>query len=313
MEDPPAPRPSRPGPEARREPANGEEDGVLLLQGSRIHRLVENAREVTDHPMLAAVARVGLVAYGVLHLLIGWLTVQLARGSSRTDADQTGALQTVAGTPGGTVLLWLIGLGLLGLALWQGGEVLLWWRGLLDRRHVVRTAFVCAKCLAKAAVYAVLGVTALLFALGLQYEADERFRELTGETLEVPGGAALVLAVAAGVVAVGLYTLVRGLTGGFMKDIDLPAAPDRWEPLIEAVGRVGHIAKGVAFGLVGVLLWRAAVTADVSTATGLDGAMTAIASVGAGPWLLGAVAAGFGAFGVYALARARYPDRDPSS
>ena len=125
--------------------------------------------------------------------------------------------------------------------------------------------------------------------------------------------AVLVLAVAAGVVVVGAYTLVRGLTGGFMKDIDLPAAPDRWEPVIEAIGRVGYVAKGVAFGLVGVLLWRAATSADVSTATGLDGAMTAIASVGAGPWLLGAVAAGFSAFGVYALARARYPDRDPSS
>lgn len=279
----------------------------------RVHRLVEQAREVTDHPVLQAVARVGLVAYGVLHLLIGWLAVQLARGIDRTDADQTGALQAVAATPGGTVLLVLIGLGMLALALWQAGEVLLWWRGLLDPRHRLRTAFVCTKCLAKAAVYGVLGVTGLLFALGLEYEADERLRDLTDETLEVPGGALLVYAVAAGVVAVGLYTLVRGLTGGFMKDIDLPAAPDRWEPVIEAVGRVGYVAKGIAFGLVGVLLWRAATTADVSTATGLDGAMTAIASVTAGPWLLGAVAAGFAAFGVYALARARYPDRDPSS
>jgi hypothetical protein len=279
----------------------------------RVHRLVGHAREVTDHPVLEAVARVGLVAYGLLHLLIGWLAVQLARGSDRTDADQTGALQTVAGTPGGTALLWLIGLGLFSLALWQAGEVLLWWHGLLEREHRWRTAFVCAKCLAKAAVYAVLGATALLFALGLEYEADERLRELTGEALEVPGGAAMVVAVAAGVVAVGLYTLARGVTGGFMKDIDLPAAPDRWEPVIEAVGRVGYVAKGIAFGLVGVLLWRAATTADVSTATGLDGAMAAIGSVGAGPWPLGAVAAGFAAFGVYALARARYPDRDPSS
>ncbi|MDP9430371.1 MAG: DUF1206 domain-containing protein [Actinomycetota bacterium] len=279
----------------------------------RVHRLVEHARGVTDHPVLAAVARVGLVAYGVLHLLIGWLTVQLARGSTRTDADQTGALQTVAGTPGGSVLLWLIGAGMLALALWQAGEVLLWWRGLLEPQHRLRTAFVCTKCLAKAAVYAVLGATALLFALGLEYEADERLRELTGETLELPGGTALVLAVAVGVVAVGAYTLVRGFTGGFMKDIDLPAAPDRWEPVIEAIGRVGYVAKGLAFGLVGVLLWQAARTADVSAATGLDGAMTVLASAGAGPWLLGAVAAGFAAFGVYALARARYPDRDPSS
>ncbi|MGY1603875.1 DUF1206 domain-containing protein [Geodermatophilus sp. SYSU D00815] len=279
----------------------------------RVHRIVERARQVTDHPVLEAVARVGLVAYGAVHLLIGWLALRLAFGSTRADADQTGALQTVASSPGGLVLLWGIGLGMVALALWQAGEVLLWWRGLLDRALRGRTAFVCAKCLAKAGVYAVLGVTALLFAVGVEYEADERLRELTDETLDVPGGAAVVLAVAVLVVAVGLYTFVRGLTGGFMKDIDLPAAPDPLEPWIETIGRVGYVAKGIAFGLVGVLLWQAATSADVSTATGLDGAMTVIAGVRGGPWLLSGVAAGFAAFGVYALARARYPDRDPSS
>jgi hypothetical protein len=280
----------------------------------RVHGAVGRAREVTDHPVLTHVARVGLIAYGAMHLLIGWLAAQLAWGARGADADQTGALQTVADGPGGAVLLWTIGLGMLALALWQAGEVLLWWHGLLDREHRRKTALVCVRCLAKALVYAVLGVTALLFAVGLEYEADERLRELTDDVLGIPGGALLVGAVAVGVVAVGLYTLFRGLTGGFMKDIDLPAAPDRWEPLIEGIGRVGYVAKGIAFGLVGVLLWRAATSADVSTATGLEGAMTAIAGVAAaGPWLLTGIAAGFAAFGVYALARARYPDRDPSS
>jgi hypothetical protein len=279
----------------------------------RVHGVVDRARGVTDHPILEFVARVGLIAYGVMHLLIAYLALRLAWGLGGSDADQTGALETVADGPAGPTLLWAIGLGMLSLALWQAGEVLLWWHGLLDREHRLRTAVVITKCLAKALVYAVLGVTALLFAVGLEYEADERLQDLTDETLEIPGGTALVVTVAAGIIAVGLYTLVRGITGGFMRDIDLPAAPDRWEPLIEHVGRVGYVAKGIAFGLVGLLLWRAGMSADVSTATGLDGAMTAIASVAAGPWLLTAVAAGFGAFGVYALARARYPDRDPSS
>jgi hypothetical protein len=279
----------------------------------RMHGAVERAREVTDHPVLTQVARVGLVAYGVMHLLIAYLALRLAWGSDVGDADQTGALQAVADGPGGRTLLWTIGLGMLALALWQAGEVLLWWRGLLDPAHRTRTAVVIVKCLAKALVYGVLGATALLFAIGLEYEADERLQDLTDETLDVPGGTVLIAVVAAGVVAVGLYTLIRGLTGGFMRDIDLPAAPDNWEPLIEGIGRVGYVAKGIAFGLVGVLLWQAAVSADVSTATGLDGAMTAIAGMSAGPWLLTAVALGFAAFGVYALARARYPDRDPSS
>jgi hypothetical protein len=273
----------------------------------------QGLRAVTDHPVLTHVARVGLIAYGVMHLLIGYLAIRLAWGLRGADADQTGALQTVADGPAGAVLLWTIGLGMLALALWQAGEVLLWWHGLLDPAHRRRTALVCAKCLAKAVVYAVLGITALLFAVGLEYEADERLRDLTGEALEIPGGAVLIATVAVGVVAVGLYTLLRGVTGGFMKDIDLPAAPDRWEPVIEGIGRVGYVAKGIAVAVVGVLLWQAAQSTDVSSATGLDGALTAIADVTAGSWLLTAVGIGFAAFGVYALARARYPDRDPSS
>ncbi len=294
-------------------PASSPGGGPVRTRFGRVHAAVGQAREVTDHPVLTHLARVGLVAYGAVHLLIAFLAARMALGLRGADADQTGALLTVGQGPGGRVLLWAIGLGLISLGIWQAGEILLWWHGLLDARHRRRTAVVCAKCLAKGGVYGFFGITALLFALGLEYEADERLQELTEETLLIPGGAALVGTVAAGVVAVGLYTLVRGLTGGFMKDIDLPAAPDRWEPVIEGIGRIGYVAKGIAFGLAGVLLWRAAVSSDVSDATGLDGAMTAIAGVAAGPWLLAGVAAGFAAFGVYALARARYPDRDPSS
>jgi hypothetical protein len=281
----------------------------------RVHDAVSRAREVTDHPVLEHLARVGLVAYGVLHVLIGWLASRIAWSAHRRseDADQTGALQTVAGSPGGRVLLWVIGLGLLALALWQAGEVLRWWPGLLDRRRRVRAGLVSVKCAAKGLVYGVLGGTALFFAVGAEYDAAARFRALTDDALEIPGGSALVVVVGVGVAAVGLYTLVRGITGGFMKDVDLAAAPDRWEPLIERVGSVGYVAKGIAFAVSGVLLVYAAATQDVSTATGLDGAMNVIAAAPTGRWLLTAVAVGFAAFGLYALARARYPDRDPAT
>ena len=281
----------------------------------RVHDAVARAREVTDHPVLEHLARVGLVAYGVLHVLIGWLALRIAwfEHPRTEDADQTGALQTVAGSPGGLVLLWVIGLGMLALALWQGGEVLRWWTGLLDPRRRLRAAVVCAKCAAKAVVYAVLGVTALFFALGAEYDAADRFRNLTDEALEIPGGSALIVVAGVGVAAVGLYTLVRGLTGGFMKDVDLDAAPDRWEPLIQRIGTAGYVAKGIAFAVSGGLLVYAAATEDVSTATGLDGAMNLIAAAPTGQWLLTAVAVGFAAFGLYALARARYPDRDPAT
>ncbi|MCU1606858.1 MAG: conserved rane protein of unknown function [Modestobacter sp.] len=286
----------------------------MSVLGQRVHDLLAQARAVTDHPVLTHLARVGLVAYGVLHVLIGWLAYRIAWFvHPRTeDADQTGALQTLGSTPGGRVLLWVVGLGLLALALWQAGELLRWWTGLLRPGYRLRAAYVCLKCAAKAVVYGVLGMTALFFAVGAEYDATQRFRQVTDNALEIPGGSVLVVATGIGVAAVGAYVVVRGLTGGFMKDIDLDAAPDPSEPMIERIGRVGYVGKGIAFTVSGGLLVHAGATRDVSTATGLDGAMNAIGAVPAGQWLLSAVAAGFVAFGVYALARARYPDRDPS-
>src|SRR3712207_1735200 len=88
--------------------------GSGVLQ--RVHSAVERARAFTDHPALTHLARVGLVAYGAMHLLIAFLAVRMALGLRGADADQTGALLTVAHGPGGRLLLWAIGLGKIGRA-----------------------------------------------------------------------------------------------------------------------------------------------------------------------------------------------------
>ena len=73
---------------------------------------------------LENLARVGLIAYGIVHLLIAWLALQLAWGGGGGSADQSGALSTLAESPVGGPLLWVLGIGLFALALWQAAEVL---------------------------------------------------------------------------------------------------------------------------------------------------------------------------------------------
>ena len=52
---------------------------------------------------------------------------------------------------------------------------------------------------------------------------------------------------------------------------------------------------------------RAAATFDPARATGLDGALRAVAAEPHGAWVLVVVAVGLAAFSVYCLARARHP------
>jgi hypothetical protein len=74
------------------------------------------------------------------------------------------------------------------------------------------------------------------------------------------------------------------------------------------IGSVGHVARGVVFGLIGVFVIKAAVDYKPKDAIGIDGALRKLVDAPYGPWLLGLVAAGLLAYGVYCAFDARYRD-----
>jgi len=59
-----------------------------------------------------------------MYVLIGILAIEIAFGNSGKEADQSGALRVLAGTPLGAVLLWLLVAGFIGMALWRLSEAL---------------------------------------------------------------------------------------------------------------------------------------------------------------------------------------------
>ena len=75
---------------------------------------------------------------------------------------------------------------------------------------------------------------------------------------------------------------------------------------LASLGTVGYLARMVVFVLVGIFLIRAAVDYNPDKAVGLDGALAKVDHASYGPLLLGVVAAGLIAFGVYSLADSRY-------
>ena len=80
----------------------------------------------------------------------------------------------------------------------------------------------------------------------------------------------------------------------------------RLEPAIAWLGQIGYIAKGIAFGIVGLLLFDAAVTHNPAKSRGLDAALRALIAQPLGKWLLIFVAIGFVAFGIYCFFQVRY-------
>ncbi|SDX75758.1 protein of unknown function [Modestobacter sp. DSM 44400] len=259
---------------------------------------------------LEALARVGLLAYGLVHLLVAWLSLQLAWGGGGGSADQSGAMATLAEKPFGQGLLWVLAIGLVALAVWQLAEVLRYRAQLGSSGNARKKAIPkIVKAVAKAAVFAFLAVTALRFASGSGKSSSGQQQQTVSGVLNWPGGRVLVAIAALVIIGIGVHHVRKAVKSSFLEEIDTAQASPGERRLIERLGQVGYLAKGVALALVGGLIGWAAITFDPAKASGLDGAMRTLLDAPFGRWLLTLVALGFAAFGVFCFFRARYPQR----
>ena len=263
----------------------------------------DKAEQVGDSKALEVLARVGLVAYGVVHFLVGWLALQIAWGLSRREsADTSGAMKTLADQPFGQVLLWLVAVGLAALALWQASAVIWGYRN-LEGAERVRKQITSG---AKAVVFAALGYSAAAAALGAGSSSSQSQQQATSGVLGWPGGRVIVIAAGLVIIGVGVAAIVKGVKKSFAEEIDTSPLSPTLRTAVARLGQVGYIAKGLALGVVGGLLSYATLTFDPQKAQGLDGAMQTILAQPFGRFLLTAVALGFAAFGLFAILQSRY-------
>ena len=257
------------------------------------------ARRASGSRLVRGVASSGYVASAVLRGMIGVLALLLAAHVDGAHPGAQGAFGAIRAVPGGVVLLGLVAAGNGALFLWlvvQGALVrhpkalerwrqrlVLWGRG---------------------AVYAVIGLTALRFALGARALGDADRRAAGRQLLEVPGGQLALGVAGAIVVVVGASMVWLGVSQRFVKTIRLPDEEgQRWSVL--ALGSVAYVAQGATILLVGGTLLFAAWTVDATRVGGLDAALAGFAGSAFGQVLLIAVGAGWILAGLYALVRAR--------
>ena len=256
----------------------------------------ETARRIENSDILEVLARVGLVSWGLTHLLIAWLALQIAWGKSAKEGDQAGALATILEKPLGKVLLVAVIIGLAALTIWQLLEAAVGHRAVSGGERVGERLSSAGRAIA----YGLLAWTAVTILLGSgKSKADEQ-QTLTARLLAAPGGRWLVGAAGLAILAIAVGLIWYGITDRFARH--LRRTPDyvRW------LGRIGYPAKGVAYGTVGVLVVAAAVTFDPAKSRGLDAALRTLAGQPYGRLLLTLVALGIGVFGLYGLAEARH-------
>jgi hypothetical protein len=266
------------------------------------------AREAEQSTPLRALARAGYAANGLVHILIGVIAIAVAWGGKGA-TDQSGALMAIAAVPFGFVLLWIVAVTLWALGAWQLLEGILMRADSDGAQDLVGKWGRRVGAWGQAVIFVALGLIAAAVALGAQVDTEQAAEDASQGLLSIPGGPILLVLVGLGIGIGGIAFIVMGLRRSFRDKIDIPEHGIGRG--IAGLGLVGFVAKGIALVIVGILLIVASFSSDADTAGGLDGALQALLALDLGPLLVAVVGAGFIAYGVFCLFRARFAHLSP--
>ena len=259
--------------------------------------------DASNSRALVIAARAGFAVSGLLHLLIGFVAIQLALGTAGKagPADQAGAVAQLASQPQGLLLLWAGFAACVALALWQTSNAVFDYGQLEVRKKVGKKLSAAGK----AVVFAVIALTFAASASGNSKNSGKTTSDFTVSIIKAPGGAVLLIAIGAAIAIAGLVFVVLGVKGSFKKELQLPPSGTA-RSVVTGLGVVGYITEGVALFLVGLLFIISTVNANPGESTGLDGGLRALREQPYGVYMLTAVGAGLICYGLYLVVKAKF-------
>ncbi|MET3932960.1 DUF1206 domain-containing protein [Arthrobacter sp. OAP107] len=267
---------------------------------STISEAADAAEAASNTKALDVVARSGFAVMALLHIIVGVIAIALAFGHPG-EAEPTGAIEQLAANPWGPALMWAGMVGCAGLSLWQLSEATLRARHLRRKERIgklISSGFL-------AIAYGSVGLSFGGFAVGLRGDSGESTRDVSAALLTNPFGGVILSALGLTVIGVGIYFVVKGFRRGFKEEL-FHFDGTRRGKLIDSLGVTGHVAKGIALFLAGLLFAIAAAKHTPEESTGLDGSLKALRDHEYGPYLLFAIGAGFICYGIFALVRSKF-------
>lgn len=262
------------------------------------------AHEFTRTPAFEALARAGYAARGAIYMVIGLLAIRLAEGfGNAAPASQQGALRTIAHQRYGNALLLVVAIGLGGYSLWRLTQALLGWTPEAGKHSTLDRVGAAGSGLA----YGGLCLLSVGLLLGSPAAARSgNAKKTTADVFGWPAGRALVAVAGIVFLVIAAYQIYQAVSRRFLDDSKIAEMGEGVRKAFTFLGISGLLARGVAFGLIGSFVLRAAIDYNAKQATGLDGALARLPTHSYGTASLYIVAAGLIAFGIYSLADARY-------
>lgn len=259
-----------------------------------------------EHPAIVRLGRAGWLAKGIVYLLAGGLALLVVGRSfgwasvaaGGREASPTGAIKEVASSTGGPLLLVALAVGMFLYAAWRVATALL--PGSTDAEGLAtRVGYGVS-----AVLYTTFGITAISLAQSRAAKADGNttVSDLTSRVMQHTIGRWFIGIAGVVVIGAGLYRIVKGLKSDVTADVDMSGMSPERARWTRRLGAFGEIGRGIAMGLIGFFLVRAAVTFNAVEATGLDGALRRLALESWGVLVVAGIGLGLMAYGLFCVA-----------
>lgn len=248
------------------------------------------------------IAKAGYAAKGVVYLLLGVLAFMAAfeLGAAGDDASRGSVFRMVREAPAGGVLMVVLAIGLVCYVAWRMVQALAPAYG-HEHKKAKRLSYFLSGL-----AYAGVAFAAIKMALWQQDNGGNSQQDLAATLLNRPGGQWLTGIAALILLGTGVYQLYYGWSERYRKHINEGQIHAPHATLLLRSGKVGYIARGLVWIIISFLLFRAALHANASEAGDTADAFRFLEGSPFGSILLGAVALGLIAYGIFNFLRARF-------
>lgn len=261
-------------------------------------------KQVRAGSSIGLLAQAGLIAKGIVYLLLGALAFmaafELGKQSSSENADKTGVLSFLNHSTLGKWLLPLLAAGLLCYSVWRLIQA---FRS-MNREH--KSWKKGLRYFFSGLIYLLLSFTAFKIVFTNTEKRGDNQQEFASEILSKPFGQWLLGIAALFIAGVGIYQVYYALSEKYKEHVQRLSLRSKASSLMLTAGKTGYIARGVVWLIIAYLMLRAAFYAQALEAGNTGKAFTFIENSPMGSYLLGALGVGLIAYGFFSFVRARY-------
>lgn len=268
-----------------------------------VRRGERTAGRALNEPWVERMARVGILSRAVDYLVLCVLVTLILLGRGNHEVDGRGALEAIGSQPFGRVLLLVLCAGFLAYIAWQLLRAVTRRPDQGDRANLGRRLI----ALGTVVIYAGLLFSALGLVFGGHSSSTQRSQQtLTAGLLSDSGGRAVVVAGGCVLIGIGLAMFVHAAMRRFETALDSARMGSAMRRVANVLGVAGQAGRGLVFIIIGGFVVSAGVARDARQSKGLDAGLHTLAEQRFGAIMLGVVALGFLAFGLFSLIDARY-------